>query len=179
MTGLQRILAILLNTLAFAAAAQTHATAGAPTLSAEETRAILDQRKGDRGNRGAEAAWRDDCAIDLQAGTVTVTAKDREKLAEELARLDRDAEDDNKNYGKVQYFCGSLPKVQLDMSVVKDTPYDTRALPTDEVLEAVWQACGNPPNAANKRFMQKVKVIRFAVAPKLRKDDQYNFDFRD
>ena len=149
-------------------------------LTAEDIKVILDEHKGDKGNPAAEQHMLDAYGIDLPHGTAKVLAKHRAHKKWFMENLMKATGDGGKNYRNIVEMCGIKPAIDIDMGVVVDTPIDDVALPVDNILEAIWQSCGNgSPDIleVNRAFWKNVKSIHFTLALRPDKPDEASFRF--
>ncbi len=157
---------ILLSSIACSVAlAAGSARAGAPqdTVSPSDAKIIVE----------AAADFMKDCGgcvapgFDFKAKTVKVSADDltqRDKWINDV--LDENGGSAHDGYARTLTQCElkAPPKIVVDVAVVKFWQVNQLAPPVQNIFDSLWAACGNPPNAAIKAFVHKVKLVHVTVA---------------
>ena len=105
--------------------------------------------------------------FDFKARTVSVSADDlkqRDKWIKDV--VDKYGGSAHDSYTSALTRCEwKPPKLDVDVAVVKFWEVNQLGPPLPNVFDSLGDACGNPPDAAIKAFVQKVKRVHITVAP--------------
>ena len=130
------------------------------TLSAKDITLILEIARLGIKNLGRTAA--DFPGVDLDKNTVRITNDDQRTRA---LYIEQKLLGDQDDYPRMRMFCEAKPKIAIDAGVFKGmTDVGTLASFHGQVIEGLWNACGNPESAPNKAFVKKIKTIHFVLA---------------
>jgi hypothetical protein len=105
--------------------------------------------------------------FDFKARAVTVSAEDlkqRDKWIKDV--VDKYGGSAHDSYMLALTRCEwRAPKLEVDVAVVKFWEVNQLGPPLPNVFDSLGDACGNPPDATIKAFVQRVKRVHIQVAP--------------